>query len=196
MVVKTGGSDAAVPARFYQRFGDDGHARAARRAPVKDSADAFVRWVEARVADKLGRDRPDVIGLGGIITQYAWVKRIAELRKRLPPDGPIVLGGGIASSMPEFMVKRMPVDVVVQEEGEITVSEVLHRLEAGGSMEGVRGTAYRHVVRPGEWTVRNNGLRASVAAREHGLDALPWPLRSRGPGGEGGKRKPVGHPAR
>jgi len=258
MVVKTGGSDAAVPARFYQRFGDDGHARAARwpritteeterlfaprprglrvllinapirewsypnilpighayvgavaamdghtvdvldlnaarRAPVKDSADAFVRWVEARVADKLGRDRPDVIGLGGIITQYAWLKRIAELCKRLLPDVPIVLGGGIASSMPEFMVKRMPVDVVVQEEGEITVSEVLHRLEAGGSMEGVRGTAYRHVVRPGEWTVRNNGLRASVAAREHGLDALPWPLRSRWPEDEVYKLNPVGH---
>jgi anaerobic magnesium-protoporphyrin IX monomethyl ester cyclase len=177
----------------------DGHAvdvldlNAERREPVKSSPEAFVRWVEARIAEKLERDRPDVIGLGGIITQYSWIRRIAALCKRVHPDVPIVLGGGIASSMPEFMVKRLPVDVVVQEEGEVTFSEVLHRLEAGGSMEGVRGTAYRHVIRPGDWTVRNNGLRTSVPSREQGLDALPWPLRSHWPEDEVYKLNPVGH---
>ena len=177
----------------------DGHAvdvldlNAERREPVKSSPEVFVRWVEARIVEKLERDRPDVIGLGGIITQYSWIRRIAALCKRVHPDVPIVLGGGIASSMPEFMVKRLPVDVVVQEEGEVTFSEVLHRLEAGGSMEGVRGTVYRHVLRPGDWTVRNNGLRTSVPSREQGLDALPWPLRSRWPEDEVYKLNPVGH---
>ena len=177
----------------------DGHTvdvldlNAERREPIKGSLATFVSWVEARVVEKLGRDRPDVIGLGGIITQYSWIKRIAELCKRVHPDVPIVLGGGIASSMPEFMVRRLPVDVVVQEEGEVTFSEVLHRLERGASMEGVRGTAYRHVIRPGEWIVRNNGLRASVPSREKGLDALPWPLRSRWPEDEVYKLNPVGH---
>jgi len=177
----------------------DGHTvdvldlNAERRAPIKDSFATFVRWIEARVVEKLERDTPDVIGLGGIITQYAWIKRIAELCKRIHPDVPIVLGGGIASSMPEFMVKRLPVDVVVQEEGEVTFSEVLHRLERGVSMEGAKGTAYRHLIRPGEWTVRNNGLRASVPSRGQGLDALPWPLRSRWPEDEVYKVNPVGH---
>ena len=177
----------------------DGHAvdvldlNAERREPVKSSPEVFVGWVEARIVEKLERDRPDVIGLGGIITQYSWIRRIATLCKRVHPDVPIVLGGGIASSMPEFMVKRLPVDVVVQEEGEVTFSEVLHRLEAGGSMEGVRGTVYRHVLRPGDWTVRNNGLRTSVPSREQGLDALPWPLRSRWPEDEVYKLNPVGH---
>ncbi|PYN30128.1 MAG: hypothetical protein DMD98_19525, partial [Candidatus Rokuibacteriota bacterium] len=152
---------------------------AERREPIKGSLATFVGWAESRVVEKLERDRPDVIGLGGIITQYSWIKRIAELCKRVHPDVPIVLGGGIASSMPEFMVKRLPVDVVVQEEGEVTFSEVLHRLERGASMEGVKGTAYREAIRRGEWTVRNNGLRTSVPSREQGLDALPWPLRSR-----------------
>lgn len=257
-VVKTGAPAVPAPARFYQRFGDNGHVlvprwprittddterlfepranglrvlfinapirewsypnilpighayvgavaamdghtvdvldlNAERREPIKSSPEAFVKWAEARVTEKLERDRPDVIGLGGIITQYSWIRRLATLCKRVHPDVPIVLGGGIASSMPEFMVKRMPVDVVVQEEGEVTFSEVLHRLEARASMEGVRGTAYRHGVRPGEWTVRNNGLRASVPSREQGLDALPWPLRSRWPEDEVYKVNPVGH---
>ena len=177
----------------------DGHTvdvldlNAERREPIKGPLATFVTWVEARVVEKLGRVRPDVIGLGGIITQYSWIKRLAELCKRVHPDVPIVLGGGIASSMPEFMVKRLPVDVVVQEEGEVTFSEVLHRLERRASLEGVKGTAYRHVIRPGEWAVRNNGLRASVPSREQGLDALPWPLRSRWPEDEVYKLNPVGH---
>jgi radical SAM superfamily enzyme YgiQ (UPF0313 family) len=177
----------------------DGHTvdvldlNAERREPIKGSMEAYIKRVEVRVLEKLGQARPDVIGLGGIITQYSWIKRLATLCKRVHPDVPIVLGGGIASSMPEFMVKRMPVDVAVQEEGEVTFSEVLHRLETRSSMEGVKGTAYRHVIRPGEWTVRNNGLRASVPSRELGLDALPWPLRSRWPEDDVYKLNPVGH---
>jgi radical SAM superfamily enzyme YgiQ (UPF0313 family) len=177
----------------------DGHTvnvldlNAERRVPVKGPMEDFVKWAEARIVSTLEAARPDVIGLGGIITQYGWIKRIATLCKKIHPDVPIVLGGGIASSMPEFMVKRMPIDVVVQEEGEVTFSEVLHRLETRASMEGVRGTAYRHVIRPGEWEVRNNGLRPSLGSREQGLDSLPWPLRSKWAEDEIYKVNPVGH---
>jgi radical SAM superfamily enzyme YgiQ (UPF0313 family) len=177
----------------------DGHTvdvldlNAERRGPVKGSMADYVRQVEARVVEKLTADRPDVIGLGGIITQYSWLRRIAALCKRVHPDVPIVLGGGIASSMPEFMVRRLPADVVVQEEGEITFSEVLHRLERRASLEGVAGAAYRHQIRPGDWDVRNNGLRPSIQSRDRGLDALPWPLRARWPEDEVYKLNPVGH---
>jgi anaerobic magnesium-protoporphyrin IX monomethyl ester cyclase len=166
---------------------------AERRGPVKDSVDIFNKWVEAEVVRKLGVREPDVIGIGGIITQYGRIKKIAEICKRVYPDVPIVLGGGIASSMPDFMVARLPIDIVVQEEGELTFSEVLHRLEAGVSMEGAKGVAYRHTLRPGEWEVRNNGLRTSVVSRKLGLDVLPWPLRAAWPEDEVYKHNPVGH---
>ncbi len=177
----------------------DGHTvdvldlNAERREPVKMDPEAFIKWVEERLVAKLERDQPDVIGLGGIITQYTWIKRIAGVCRRVHPEVPIILGGGIASSMPEFMVKRLPIEAVVQEEGEATFSELLHRLEMRASLEGVKGVAYRHVVRPGEWDVRNNGLRPSFGSREQGLDWLPWPLRSRWPEDEVYKQNPVGH---
>ena len=166
---------------------------AERRCPVKDSAEVFNKWIEDQIIRKLGAQKPDVIGLGGIITQYGRMKKIAQLCKRVYPDVPIVLGGGIASSMPEFMLARMPIDVAVQEEGEVTFSEVLHRFEMKASMEGVKGVAYRHMIQPGEWDIRNNGLRPSVIAKVRGLDTLPWPLRSAWPEGEGYKHNPVGH---
>jgi len=91
------------------------------------------------------------------------------------------------------MVARLPIDVAVQEEGEVTISEVLHRLEERAPLEGLKGAAYRKEVRRGEWTVQNNGLRRSVQPRERGLDLLPWPLRSAWPIDDIYKRNPVGH---
>jgi radical SAM superfamily enzyme YgiQ (UPF0313 family) len=166
---------------------------AERREPVKDGAQRLARWVESRVTETLGGRRPDVIGIGGIITQYKQIRDITRLCRQACPDVPIVLGGGIASSMPEFMLARLPIDVAVQEEGEVTFSEVLHCLELGGSLAGVPGVAYRHQLRPGDWDIRNNGLRPSLKSGEAGLDAVPWPLRSAWPIDDVYKRNPVGH---
>jgi radical SAM superfamily enzyme YgiQ (UPF0313 family) len=164
-----------------------------RLEPVKDSAETFTRWIEQRVLAKIRDHRPDVIGIGGIITQYGRIKSIVQLGKRACPDVPIVLGGGIASSMPDFMLRRLAIDIVVQEEGEVTFSEVLHRLELHASLEGLKGVAYRHELRAGDVEIRNNGLRPSVQGQRQGLDHLPWPLRSHWPEDEIYKRNPVGH---
>lgn len=164
-----------------------------RKEPIKGSTDSIGRWIEERVIARLERQKPDVIGLGGIITQYNRIKRIARICKQVYPDVPIILGGGIASSMPEFMLSHLPIDIAVQEEGEVTISEVLHRLEVGALLEGLKGIAYRHELRKGDWAVRNNGLRSSVQARGQGLDFLPWPLRRAWPIDEVYKVNPVGH---
>ena len=177
----------------------DGHTvdvldlNAERGAPVKEDSASYSRRVETRLEEHLGSTSPDVIGIGGIITQYGRIREIVATCKRVLPDVPIVLGGGIASCMPEFMLNRLQVDVAIQEEGEVTFSEVLHRLEAGAGLEGVLGAAYRHEMRKGEWTVRNNGLRPSLPSRTQGLDAVSWPLRSAWPIDEVYKHNPVGH---
>jgi radical SAM superfamily enzyme YgiQ (UPF0313 family) len=165
---------------------------ALRREPVKGDPDTFSSWVERAVTLKLEKEKPDVIGIGGIITQYSRIRQITETCKRVYPDVPVVLGGGIASCLPEFMVQRLPIDVAVQEEGEWTFSELLHRLETGESLMGLKGIAYRETSKAG-WSVRNNGLRPSIQARGNGLDGLPWPLRSAWPEDEVYKYNPVGH---
>src|SRR5436309_11371043 len=143
-LLQPGASGSAAPARFYQRFGDNGHVgdpgwprittqeserpfaprrdglrvllinapirewsypnilpighayvgavaamdghtvdvldlNAERRQPVKDPATVFQKWVDDRIVETLVAARPDVIGLGGIITQYAWIRRSATL---------------------------------------------------------------------------------------------------------------------
>jgi len=93
----------------------------------------------------------------------------------------------------QILIRHASVDAVVQEEGEVTFSELLHRLEQGAPLEGVKGVAYRRAVRPGEWEFRDNGLRPSVKNRALGIDALPWPLRSPWPLDDVYRVNPVGH---
>jgi len=120
---------------------------ALRRQPIKDAPEKFSKWVETQVLEKLAKGRPDVIGIGGIITQYGRIKQITKLCKKFYPDVPIVLGGGVASSLPEFMIQKLPVDIVVVKEGEVVFSEVLHRLEKNESLVGLGGIVYKEEIR-------------------------------------------------
>jgi anaerobic magnesium-protoporphyrin IX monomethyl ester cyclase len=166
---------------------------AARLRPVEQSDDSLADWIDERIHTTLDAQAPDVIGIGGIITQYARIKRIVQTCKTKMPDTPVIMGGGIASSMPEFMLKRLQVDVVVQEEAEVTVSELLHRLEDGSSLSGILGVAYREKTDQGEVTVHNNGLRPGIQSQQQGLDSLPWPARHLWPLDDVYKLNPVGH---
>lgn len=69
--------------------------------------------------------------------------RIARAAKRLYPDKPVVLGGWHPSLLPDQTLADPAVDVVVRGQGEETMLEVVRRLEAGDSLEGVAGVGYK-----------------------------------------------------
>lgn len=146
-----------------------------RRVPISTLDPGYDTWLFARLDEALAGE-PDVIGIGGIITQYAQIKKICAYCKDKLPDVPIVLGGGVASAMPDFMLKHLPVDYVSQHEGELTFSEILHRIEMGASMQGVAGVTYYETDSRGEKTeIRRNPPRRTMTAEQ--LGHMPWPLR-------------------
>jgi len=166
---------------------------AERQKPVEDAGPAFSAWVCDRVLNAVKSHKPEVIGIGGIITQYGRIKQIVETCKEAEPSIPVILGGGIGSSMPEFMIKRIKVDAVVLEEGEVTVSELLHRIEMNTPLDGLKGVAFRKKTGRGDWEVVNNGFRPSIKSMKQGLDSLPWPLRESWSIDDVYKNNPVGH---
>ena len=160
---------------------------AERKEPVYDLS-IFNSWVKTRIREKLNESKPDIIGIGGIVTQYTHIKELTTLCKDINPDIPIILGGGIASCMPNFMMKYLPVDIVATEECEVTISEVLYRIELKYSLRGVKGILYRE-----KDEIVNNGKRKIIKSFENGLDCLNWPARSYWDVEDIYKKNPIGH---
>src|ERR1700721_1429173 len=69
--------------------------------------------------------------------------QIARTAKQLYPDKPIVLGGWHPSLLPHQTLAGHYMDVVVKGQGEEAFLEIVQRIEAGESMEGVAGAGYK-----------------------------------------------------
>jgi len=68
---------------------------------------------------------------------------IAREAKRLYPDKPVILGGWHPSLLPDQTLAAPYVDVVVRGQGEDAMLEVVERIAAGESLEGVPGVGYK-----------------------------------------------------
>lgn len=68
---------------------------------------------------------------------------IAREAKKLYPDKPVILGGWHPSLLPDQTLAEEAVDVVVSGQGEDAMLEVVNRIAAGESLEGVAGVGYK-----------------------------------------------------
>jgi radical SAM superfamily enzyme YgiQ (UPF0313 family) len=73
---------------------------------------------DKRLSEVLDSKDYDLLGITGIITQYGEVKRIASLSQKIKEHALIICGGPLASSVPELLLKKTEVDLVVLGEGE------------------------------------------------------------------------------
>ncbi|MFH0832265.1 MAG: radical SAM protein [Candidatus Aenigmatarchaeota archaeon] len=85
----------------------------------------------------------DVIGLTGIVTQYNYIKKLVGKIKELHPKKKIVIGGPLATIVPELLLQKTVVDVVVVGEGELTAVDLAKTLEKNGNLNKVRGIYFR-----------------------------------------------------
>jgi radical SAM superfamily enzyme YgiQ (UPF0313 family) len=111
-------------------------------------------------------------GFAGIYsTAFGWKKAIftaSEIRKRIP-EAFIAVGGPYPVAMQgECLAGSPDIDAVVTGEGEITVVEMLERLEEKKGLEGVNGVVYRK----GREVIKNPP-RPLI----QDIDSLPFPAR-------------------
>ncbi|MDP2239079.1 MAG: radical SAM protein [Burkholderiales bacterium] len=105
-------------------------------------------------------------------TAFGWdkAKNTAADLKRLNKDIFTCVGGPypIAAQERSFVDDNAAIDAVVTGEGELTICEMLERLEHGASLEGVAGVVFRH-----NGKIISNPPRPLIEA----LDSLPFPAR-------------------
>ena len=110
---------------------------------------------------------PDVIGIGGIVSTYRYVKWLIKEIKEIYPNVPLVVGGSVGSSIPDLILKNSSADIVVDREGELTMLDIVRELEKGNrDLRNVAGVFYRN----------GDGVaHSAVRERIRDLDSLPFP---------------------
>jgi len=109
----------------------------------------------------------DVICIGGMITVYLEIQKLVLLIKKYRPDIPVIVGGTIASSLPNLVLSKTKADILCIGEGEITVIEILEAFAGKRNLKQVKGIAFR---KDGEFCF--NLPRELI----QDLDSVPFPL--------------------
>jgi len=121
------------------------------------------------IIDRLRVYRPQFIGLYS--TAFGWekAKKTAAAIKAVLSQVFIVVGGPYPVAVQEKCLQDCPdIDAVVTGEGEISVVEMITRLESAKNFEGVEGVAFRLGSE-----IKKNPPRPLITD----LDALPFPAR-------------------
>ncbi len=69
--------------------------------------------------------------------------QIARAAKAAYPEKPVILGGWHPSLLPDQTLAAECVDIVVKGQGEDALLEIVQRIEAGESIRGIEGAAYK-----------------------------------------------------
>jgi len=123
-----------------------------------------------RVSDKAlvkHIEQSPLVGIGGLVTEYAEVMRLVKVIKTANENKIVVLGGPLATTHSTELLVASGVDVAVIGEGEQTIVELVDGIESGytGLIKGI---------------VYLDGGKPSVAlprALEEHLDNIPHPAR-------------------
>ena len=101
-----------------------------------------LRLSDEEVLEQIRQYNPSVIGMGGLITTYGWVKRMSRQIRRTWPDKKIVLGGSVGTSIIETALRNLSVDVIAVGEADQTILELLAAILNGKNLDMIAGLAY------------------------------------------------------
>jgi radical SAM superfamily enzyme YgiQ (UPF0313 family) len=126
------------------------------------------RWLPDEVEARLSAAAFDAVGITGMVTEFAPVRRLAGLVRKVNPEADVILGGGLPSAFPRLVLERTEADIAVIGEGEVTITDLAKQLSLNGPLSDVKGI----------WYKQGGDLKAT-APRElvEDLDTLPFPAR-------------------
>ena len=129
--------------------------------------DAQILCISAKDIISHIKFKPDIIGISANIVTYPAALKVAEKLRSEFKDTFIILGGPYPSSLPEVALNNPYIDAVVIGEGELTMQEVVDKLEKGEEpFLNTEGLAYKY-----NGKIIFNNSRKLI----EDLDILPYP---------------------
>jgi radical SAM superfamily enzyme YgiQ (UPF0313 family) len=100
-------------------------------------------WYDS-VKKELEKRQPNIVGITSTTLTYKPALRIAKIAKRICPNAITLLGGCHVTFWDREALQECPeADVIVRKEGELTLLEVVKRVEEGRVFQDVLGITYR-----------------------------------------------------
>jgi anaerobic magnesium-protoporphyrin IX monomethyl ester cyclase len=119
------------------------------------------------VRNELSKRQPTVIGITSTTLTYKSALQITKIAKEVCPDSVTILGGSHVTFWDDHALEECPeLDIAVRKEGEVTLLELVQKIEAGKSFGEVLGITYRK-----HGKIVRNPDRPYI----EDLDALPFP---------------------
>jgi len=111
----------------------------------------------------------DIIGISVWGDSFSYVRSTVALLKEERPERPVILGGPLATAIPELLLRETRADFIVAGEGELTLTELLDTLsnnEFARPLTEIPGLSWRDP----SGAVRSNGPRPQLTD----LDVVPF----------------------
>lgn len=102
-----------------------------------------MKYTSEEVEEKIGSTDYEAVGITSMLGQYNYIRWLISIIKEKNPLMPVVLGGPLASSVPELIFDTTEADVIVKGEGEVTVKELFGCIENNGDLNSVKGIFYK-----------------------------------------------------
>ncbi|MBK3802348.1 radical SAM protein [Azospirillum brasilense] len=96
------------------------------------------RTLERRIAEY----DPHIIAVGGLSADYVFIADAVAYSRRLAPHIPIVIGGGIVTADPAFIMADLRPDYTISGDAEIPIVHLLAALENGSPLDSILNLAY------------------------------------------------------
>ena len=88
-------------------------------------------------------ENADIVGITGMITEYEEVLRLVDIVKKANARVRVVLGGPLATTLPQELLQVSQADFIVVGEGERTIVNLVSAIEHGDSLNNIKGITYR-----------------------------------------------------
>lgn len=139
----------------------------------------------------------DIVAITCYADNYPYLKQATEIAKAQNPGRPVILGGPLATALPELMLADTAADYVVVGEGELTLTELMDHLSFhphAKPLKDIRGLAWKdkdHAIHraPARPPLRNldnipfQDLSSWPACTEHEVPLLYFNCGRRAPDG-------------
>ncbi len=120
-----------------------GYLRQENNLKVKIIDEVVALLSDSELAKELNSlKEPAIVGISCLTATYSRALELANKIKQIKPHSFVIFGGAHPTALPQESLNTGVVDIVVRQEGEITMKEIYDVLNFGKDLAGVKGLSY------------------------------------------------------